>query len=117
MALFVSCILTMHMMLYFFHHFELPFVLNTFQIRMRINNENVRISQNQAQSNRGASANEAHSGVGIVEEETADQLNDQNVNGKLKTENLLWSILLLHAVSITTLCFISYHMRHNQLVN
>ena len=33
MALFVSCILTMHMMLYFFHHFELPFVLNTFQIR------------------------------------------------------------------------------------
>ena len=48
MALFVSCILTMHMMLYFFHHFELPFVLNTFQIRMRINNENVRISnQNQ----------------------------------------------------------------------
>jgi len=46
MALFVSCILTMHMMLYFFHHFELPFVLNTFQIRMRINNENVRIAQN-----------------------------------------------------------------------
>jgi len=82
MALFVSCILTMHMMLYFFHHFELPFVLNTFQIRMRINNENVRISQNQAQSNRGASANGAHSGVGSVEEETADQLNDQNVNGE-----------------------------------
>merc|ERR1711876_34995 len=82
MALFVSCILTMHMMLYFFHHFELPFVLNTFQIRMRINNENVRISQNQAQSNQGASANGAHSGVGNVEEETADQLNDQNVNGE-----------------------------------
>jgi len=27
--------LTMHMMIFFFHHFELPFVLNTFQIRRR----------------------------------------------------------------------------------
>lgn len=35
MALFASCLLIMHMMLYFFHHFELPFVLNTFQIRSR----------------------------------------------------------------------------------
>ena len=81
MALFVSCILTMHMMLYFFHHFELPFVLNTFQIRMRINNENVRISQNQAQPNRGVSANGANPGAGNVEEESTDQLNDQNDNG------------------------------------
>ncbi|CBY11274.1 unnamed protein product [Oikopleura dioica] len=34
-ALFTSCMLTMHMMIFFFHHFELPFVLNTFQIRRR----------------------------------------------------------------------------------
>lgn len=40
MALFASCLLIMHMMLYFFHHFELPFVLNTFQIRSRIRNPN-----------------------------------------------------------------------------
>jgi len=38
MALFASCLLITHMMLYFFHHFELPFVLNTFQIRSRIRN-------------------------------------------------------------------------------
>ena len=86
MALFVSCILTMHMMLYFFHHFELPFVLNTFQIRMRINNENVRISQNQAQPNRGASANGANAnGVGSAEEEATDQINDQNDNGNVSS--------------------------------
>ena len=86
MALFVSCILTMHMMLYFFHHFELPFVLNTFQIRMRINNENVRISQNQAQPNRGASANGANAnGAGSAEEEATDQINDQNDNGNVSS--------------------------------
>lgn len=34
-ALFTSCMLTMHMMVFFFHHYELPFVLNTFQIRTR----------------------------------------------------------------------------------
>lgn len=31
----------MHMMLYFFHHFELPFVLNTFQIRTQIRNNQI----------------------------------------------------------------------------
>ena len=41
MALFASCLLTMHMMLYFFHHFELPFVLNTFQIRTQIRNNQI----------------------------------------------------------------------------
>ena len=49
MALFVSCILTMHMMLYFFHHFELPFVLNTFQIRMTMANTRPNTNTDQRQ--------------------------------------------------------------------
>jgi len=52
MALFVSCILTMHMMLYFFHHFELPFVLNTFQIR----NQTIANFNNDPNTNRTSTA-------------------------------------------------------------
>jgi len=53
MALFASCLLIMHMMLYFFHHFELPFVLNTFQIRSRNppNNPVPLINDDQVQEN------------------------------------------------------------------
>merc|ERR1712098_717256 len=68
MALFVSCILTMHMMLYFFHHFELPFVLNTFQIRNQtIANFNNDFNNDRA--NRTATTNGT--------EETDDPIEDQ----------------------------------------
>lgn len=58
MALFVSCILTMHMMLYFFHHFELPFVLNTFQIR----NQTIASFNNAPNTNRTSTAEPTRDG-------------------------------------------------------
>ena len=79
MALFVSCILTMHMMLYFFHHFELPFVLNTFQIRMRINNENVRIATH-APASATTTATSANASTAPANQESDAEAADDNVD-------------------------------------
>lgn len=81
MALFVSCILTMHMMLYFFHHFELPFVLNTFQIRMTMANrpqpaQNTRQNSNEADEP-GSSQLESDSNI-VLESNETEQVEERS---------------------------------------